>query len=229
MLFDLRSRGRRRLVQVVYLSLAILMGGGLVLFGIGGDVQGGLFDAFREESGQDSGTDVIQERLQQAEAAARRNPRQPEAWAALTRERYRAAASGEGFDQNTRQFTAQGRERLRSAAQAWERYLALDPPRVDDRVAALMVEAYSPAGLNRPRDAVEALEVLIERRGPSSDLFSRLAILNFQAGQERQGDLAVDRAVELAEPDERRALRRELQELKTQIQQGAAQGGQGAR
>ena len=34
MLFDLRGRGRRRTVQVIYLSLAILMGGGLVLFGI---------------------------------------------------------------------------------------------------------------------------------------------------------------------------------------------------
>ena len=35
MLFDLRSRGRRRTVQVVYLGLAVLMGGGLVLFGVG--------------------------------------------------------------------------------------------------------------------------------------------------------------------------------------------------
>ena len=46
MLFDLRGRGRRRTVQVIYLSLAILMGGGLVLFGIGSSSSGGLFDAF---------------------------------------------------------------------------------------------------------------------------------------------------------------------------------------
>ena len=32
MLFDLRGRGRRRVVQVVYLGLALLLGGGLVLF-----------------------------------------------------------------------------------------------------------------------------------------------------------------------------------------------------
>ena len=32
MLFDLRGRGRRRTVQAVYLSLALLLGGGLVLF-----------------------------------------------------------------------------------------------------------------------------------------------------------------------------------------------------
>jgi hypothetical protein len=35
MLFDLRSRGRRRTVQAVYLGLAVLMGGGLILFGVG--------------------------------------------------------------------------------------------------------------------------------------------------------------------------------------------------
>ena len=35
MLFDLKGK-RKRLVQVVYLGLAILFGGGLVLFGVGG-------------------------------------------------------------------------------------------------------------------------------------------------------------------------------------------------
>ena len=45
MLFDLRGRGRRRTVQAIYLSLAILMGGGLVLFGIGSDQSGGIVDA----------------------------------------------------------------------------------------------------------------------------------------------------------------------------------------
>ena len=53
MLFDLRAGGRRRLVQVVYLFLAILLGGGLVLFGVGGATSGGLFDAFRENSSGD--------------------------------------------------------------------------------------------------------------------------------------------------------------------------------
>ncbi len=47
MLFDLRSRGRRRTVQAVYLGLAVLMGGGLILFGVGsGNGGGGLLNAF---------------------------------------------------------------------------------------------------------------------------------------------------------------------------------------
>ena len=37
MLFDLQGK-RRRVVQATYLTLALLMGGGLVFFGIGSDV-----------------------------------------------------------------------------------------------------------------------------------------------------------------------------------------------
>ena len=45
MLFDLQGK-RRRVVQGTYLVLAILLGGGLVLFGVGsGNISGGLFDA----------------------------------------------------------------------------------------------------------------------------------------------------------------------------------------
>ena len=64
MLFDLQGK-RRRLVQAVYLMLAVLMGGGLVLFGIGGDVSGGLFDAFSDRS--NSGNDVVEERVEKSE------------------------------------------------------------------------------------------------------------------------------------------------------------------
>ena len=46
MLFDLRSPGRRRVIKVVYLFLAVLIGVGLVGFGVGtGGNFGGLFNA----------------------------------------------------------------------------------------------------------------------------------------------------------------------------------------
>ncbi|MEJ7716265.1 MAG: twin-arginine translocase subunit TatC [Thermoleophilaceae bacterium] len=50
MLFDLQGK-RRRVVQGTYLMLAVLMGGGLAIFGIGSDVQGGLADAFKGGGG----------------------------------------------------------------------------------------------------------------------------------------------------------------------------------
>ena len=50
MLFDLKGK-RKRLIQVAYVILAILFGGGLVLFGVGGNVRGGLLDAFSGSGG----------------------------------------------------------------------------------------------------------------------------------------------------------------------------------
>ena len=52
MLFDLRSPGRRRLIKTVYLFLAILIGVGLIGFGVGtGGNFGGLFSAAASGSG----------------------------------------------------------------------------------------------------------------------------------------------------------------------------------
>jgi len=59
MLFDLRGRGRRRTIQAIYVTLAVLMGGGLVFFGIGGNTSGGLFDAFKGGSGSSRAADWI--------------------------------------------------------------------------------------------------------------------------------------------------------------------------
>ena len=41
MLFDLRGRGRRRTVETLYIGLAVLIGVGLVGFGVGGGCGGG--------------------------------------------------------------------------------------------------------------------------------------------------------------------------------------------
>jgi hypothetical protein len=73
MLFDLRGR-RRRAVQATYLTLALLMGGGLVFFGIGGDVSGGLFDAFSERGGGTT-ANQLQDRVDRLEERLAENPR----------------------------------------------------------------------------------------------------------------------------------------------------------
>ena len=83
MLFDLRGRGRRRAVQGIYLGLALLMGGGLVLFGVGGATSGGLLDAFKSNSGQTSVDKVFQQRVDKAETGIRVHPTDPKAWAEI--------------------------------------------------------------------------------------------------------------------------------------------------
>ncbi|MGH2945539.1 MAG: hypothetical protein ACRDPC_04650 [Solirubrobacteraceae bacterium] len=232
MLFDLRGAGRRTTIKVVYLTLALLMGGGLVLFGIGGDVSGGLVDAITDRSAvSDTSVDRYRNRARQAEQAARANPQDPAAWAALARARFQLASAGESFDRQTSQFTEQGKAQLRAAGEAWDRHLALDPEQPDDGVASLMVQAYSQVGINDPAKAVEAQEVITESR-PGENTFANLAVLAYQAGQTRKGDLARKEALSMADKDERQALKAQLDQAKqqavTQQLQDAGVGGDGA-
>jgi hypothetical protein len=226
MLFDLRGAGRRTTIKIVYLSLAILMGGGLVLFGIGGDVSGGLFDAFSERNATtDTGTGRYEDRVREAQRETTANPQDAAAFADLTRARYQLANAGDNLDQQTGQYSAEGKRQLGLATQAWERHLSLAGDKPDDGVASLMVNAYSQFGLNDPAKAVSAQEVITEAR-PKSATFANLAILAYQAGQTRKGDLATDQAVERADADDRKTLRAELksakeQALQQQLQQAA--------
>jgi hypothetical protein len=218
MLFDLRGRGRRRTIQFIYLSLAILMGGGLVLFGIGGNTSGGLLDAFKEDSG--SGTVSFDKRIEAAEKRVAANPRNAPGWAQLVRLRYQEASTT-GFSEQTGTFTADGRRELLKVERAWDRYVALDPKKPDDKVANLMVQAFLPTGLNKLDKAVTAMEIVAESRAPSDGLFAQLAQLAYAAGQTRKGDLAADKAVSLAPKEERSLLRSQLKAAKTQAASGS--------
>ena len=218
MLFDLRGRGRRRTVQAIYLALAVLMGGGLVLFGIGGSVSGGLFDAIGLTGGSGGGSSA-NEQLQKQEKAAlrltRTDPRNETAWVTLTRVRYQQAGQGGNFDQSTGAFTQDGRKELAQAAASWDRYLALEPKQPDANLAALMVQAFSPPALNRPEDGVTAAEIVADAR-PSAQTYYQLALFAYAAKQTRKGDLAGRKAIELAPKDQRAAVKSQVDSAKQQ-------------
>jgi hypothetical protein len=216
MLFDLRGSGRRRTVKIVYITLAFLMGGGLVLFGIGGGgaLPGGLVDAINEGGGGgDTGSERFQEQEQAATARARANPTDAALWAAVARARFNLANSGDNVDTNTGNFTDSGAAELRDAGRAWEEHVKLAGNRPDSRVASLMVQAY--AALGELEQATRAQEIIAEDRD-SAGAYATLATLAYQAGQIRKGDLATDRALELTEPDMREALRGQLETAKAQ-------------
>ena len=216
MLFDLRGSGRRTTVKAVYLTLALLMGGGLVLFGIGGDVSGGLVDALTENNGGNTSSDsTFRKRADAATREAQANPQNAEAWAEVARTRYQYAGSGDFIDRSTGQFTAEGKAQLQQAATAWEKHLELVKGKPDDRVATLMVQAYSQAGLNEPEKAVAAQEIITEER-PKDSTFATLAVLAYQAGQTRKGDLATKEALSLADEDDRETLKSDLDQAKQQ-------------
>ena len=221
MLFDLRGRGRRRTVQAIYLTLAILMGGGLIFFGIGGNTSGGLFDAISDNSGTQSTSDTFSKRVENLEKQTTAQPRNAAAWSNLARARFQQAGTGDFYDQSRNAFTDKGKAELRRAAVAWNRYLALNPAKPDDRTASLMVQAFGPTGLNDLEKAVAAQELVVDARGPSSGLFANLAALAYAAGQTRKGDLAADKAVSLADKDRRDQVRGQLDSIKDQASQQA--------
>jgi hypothetical protein len=224
MLFDLRGSGRRRTVKIVYVTLAFLMGGGLVLFGIGGGgaLSGGLVDAITESSGGGDGTDRVRNEEQKATAAARANPENAKLWAAVARARFNLASAGDNVDPSTGAFSEEGKAQLQAASRAWEEHLELAGEKPDPRVASLMVQAYSVLG-EYDKAAVAQEVIALDRE--SVGAYSQLALFAYQANQLRKGDLARDKALELTEPDMREALKGQLDAARSQA---ALQAGEGA-
>jgi hypothetical protein len=218
MLFDLRGRGRRRTVQVIYLSLAILMGGGLVLFGIGGGTNGGLFDAIGGSSGSSTSVDaVFKKRLDTYETRLKANPQDQAALIGLTKLYFGSASTGENFNQTQNAYTAKGLAQLRLASASWERYLATKPAKPDPSTANLMVQVYGPAALKQYDKAVTAMEAVIASRKETANLYAQLAILAAGAKQDRKSTLAENKALDLTPKAQRKELKSAIDLQKSQL------------
>ena len=215
MLFDLRGKGRRTAVKIIYSGLAILLGGGLVFFGIGSATGGGgLFDAFSSGSGDVS--NVYTKQIEDYQKKVKAQPGNEDAWLALTRAQVQSA-SVVGYSEATQTYDAKGRAELEKASSSWKSYLELNPKKVNAQVAALMVNAYGPAGLNDPKAAAGALKEVVASRKPSAALYAQLSVLLYQAGETGQARLAEQRALELAPADKRKLIRAQLAAQKAQI------------
>src|SRR5829696_9144225 len=119
MLFDLRGR-RRRAVQATYLMLALLMGGGLVLLGVGSDATGGLLDAFKGGGGGQSGDSVLQDRVDRQEERLAKSPQSEAVLQNLIRDYYSLATGQRGS--GAIGFPAEAKDELRKAGDYWQRY-----------------------------------------------------------------------------------------------------------
>lgn len=211
MLFDLQGK-RRRTVQATYLILAVLMGGGLVLFGIGGNTDsGGLVDAISGNDGGGDGNSVIEDRIKADEKALKVNPDNTTALASLVRARYQLATND--ADRNTGQFGTKGKAELEKASAAWERYLAANPKKVDDSLASLMLQAYSELGLNDAAKAARVAELVADAR-PTAVAYLQLAQYASKAGQTRKAELAGKKAIELAPKSQKKIVEQQVEAIK---------------
>jgi len=224
MLFDLQSRGRRTAVKIIYLGLAVLMGGGLLLFGIGtGTGQGGFFDIFSNNG--KGATSQISSAETSAARKVRLHPNDPRAWYALAYARYLSAPYDNTLNSGNGGFTSTGRAKLSQASAAWQHYLKLEP-HPSATLAHLMANAYSQTGLNQPASAASAMEIVTGSQ-PSYANYATLAEYAYLANEMRKGDLAAAKAVSLAPSAQQKLLRNNLDSIKRQVLQQGARGGVG--
>lgn len=204
MLFDLKGK-RKRLIQVIYALLALLMGGGLVLLGIGGEVSGGLLDAFTNRQSVQTGDMVKEaERLQER---SDENPENQQVMLRLIRARYAAGNALQEIDELGQPvMTTEAREQFELAADTWRKYLELDPDPVDANVAQLVADGLfrlaqaatdgNSARLNSAA-AADAQAYFAEAR-PNIGSLSTLAIYSFFGNDFERGDEAVKQLLELS-------------------------------
>jgi hypothetical protein len=216
MLFDLRGR-RRRVVQATYLLLAVLLGGGLVLFGIGGDVSGGLFDAFSDRGGGGgNGNDALEERVDRLERRVAANPGNTAALQELVRDYYGLATIQQ--ESGATEFPDEAKDELRRAASAWQRYVAAEEGEPNPTTATYALRVYDVPALNQPKEAQKAAAIVAEAENDSSSYLQLVGYASL-AGDKRTADLATQKAVDLAPKDQRKEVKQQAEQFKQSAQQ----------
>ncbi len=211
MLFDLRGR-RRRAVQATYLTLAVLMGGGLVLFGIGGDVSGGLFDAFSGNNANTTDNSQLEKRIEAQKKRLAASPGSEAALAELVRLNYQVAASQAPSGSTT--IPEDGQDDLRRAGVYWERYVEATDGEPDPGLARIALIVYDKSGLDQPDKAKEAVRVLAAQ---ANDTQTYLLLVQYAtaAGDTRTAQLAAQKAVDLAPKSQRKQVEKAAKQLQT--------------
>ena len=234
MLFDLGTGKKKRFIQVIYGLLALLFLVGFVGFGIGGEVgQGGIADIFTggsddlEETQFSEDADEIEKKLES-------DPRNQALLEQLISTRFSAGNALSPVDPETGvpTVTEEAEQEYEQAAEAWERYLALNPDPVDTGAALFAVQSFSALAGNATtvteaeanwEAAADAQQVLAQRR-PTLGNFSNLAIYSYFSLDYERGDKAADRAAQLAaNPAARKRIKRQLSSYRQQAKSFEAQ------
>lgn len=222
MLFDLRGRGRRRTVQVIYLGLALIFLVGFIGFGVGvGGGGGGLYNAIFENN-NGSGSASFAGKVEAAQKRTHREPQNPKAWAALTLAQLHQAGEEAYTNPVTGLFTSKGKQYLNEISQSWNMYLKLQPHNPSVSLAKQMLHVYGEEGLNKPAEEVAALQIVIPTEPTSATAYVNLAYYSYKASNPGQGDLAAKKAISLTPKNERARVKASLESVKKNPTGGAA-------
>lgn len=209
MLFDLRSRGRRRTMQVIYIGLAVLMAAGLVLFGVGtGTGGGGLFGGLVGSNSSNNGSGAVANNAKNAQQRVNQNPKDPTAWQKLVVARWENAQSG-GVTSGG--FTAFGKQQLVEVTKDYEQYAKL-VSKPNPTTATYAARAYSYLGNYAQEahtwDAITSVK-------PSTVGYKCLALSAYAAKNTSLGQLAANKMLAHVPKKQRTQIQAELEQAST--------------
>ncbi len=221
MVFDTGGR-RKRVVQVVYGLLAIIMAASLLLV-VGPFSVGDLFSA---QDASDSAADALDKQAANVERKLKKDPNDEALLLALTRTRISAGNSRVRIDPATggQTVTSEARAEYQQAAEAWERYLraANDP---SPSLAQLAATAFfslaqtATSGAEAAADlkaAAEAQKIVAAARRNLGTV-STLAIYDYYSFDFRGGDRVAKQAQSLATSKaQAKSVRTQLAEIRKQ-------------
>jgi predicted Zn-dependent protease len=196
MLFDLQSRRRRTAVKFIYALLAVLMAGGLVLFGIGaGNGNGGIASSLvgNGSSGNSTENATINKAIKVAQAKITADPKSAGAWNALIQARYEQANSAADFNSTTETYTAGGKTALKEMLSAYIKYAALVKGPESVTTAFQAAHAYAQTG--EYADATGAWQAFLQAEPGNLRGFECLAYTGYAAKDTTLADEAAAKAV----------------------------------
>jgi hypothetical protein len=201
-------------VQAVYLGLAILMGGGLVLFGVGaGNGLGGLLNAFNGSGSSSNQSQAVSAAEKSAIKATQTNPNSAAAWASLIQARWSNATSNSAdFNSSTGQFSSTGKTELTNIGNDWASYQKL-VKQPDPTVAILAARSYEYLG--QFSQATDAWQQMTAAEPTEASAFECLAANAYAAKNTRIGDLASAKALSLVPSLQRTLLKSKINQAKT--------------
>jgi hypothetical protein len=222
------------MIQVVYGFLAVLIGGGLVLFGVGSGSGGtGVLSQLAQNGGGSaSGLKTYVTAVTKTERVAKAAPNSATAWANYATAVYHLASVGNNYVASGADtgYTVSGAKELAVLDKAWNHYLSLSPAKPNVTLASEVAAAFGSApGVQEYSIAESAQEVVTESRPKNFEEWTVLAGDAFLAGDASHGKLAEAKALKLAPKTDRTEISTYLAETqaKSAVSGGLSTGTSG--